>query len=86
MAALCWRCKDQQTIDRFSAQNVESVEACAMPGIGQVQTGIQAGKGKNQWWIGSYEIQDLAKVPVRMATGSFCSSRTTWFRSKPKST
>lgn len=48
MAALCWRCKDQETIDRFSAQNVESVEACAMPGIGQVQTGIQAGKGKNQ--------------------------------------
>lgn len=47
VAALCRQGKNQEAIDRFYAQNVESVEASAMPGIGQVQKGIQAIKGKN---------------------------------------
>lgn len=54
--ALCRQGKNQEAIDRFYARNVETVEACAMPGIGQVQKGIQAIKGKNQWWVENHEI------------------------------
>ena len=37
MVTPCRQGKNQEAIDRFYAQNVESVEAGAMPGIGRVQ-------------------------------------------------
>ena len=38
------------------SSNIESVEAFANPQIGQVQKGIQAVKGKNQWWVENHQI------------------------------
>ncbi|MDF0651260.1 MAG: hypothetical protein P0121_07290 [Nitrospira sp.] len=48
VVALYRQGKNQGTVDRFHAEDVETVEACAMPGIGQVQMGMQAITGKNQ--------------------------------------
>lgn len=48
IAALCRQGKNQEAIDRFYSPNIESVETCAMPGMDQIQRGIQAIKGKNQ--------------------------------------
>lgn len=56
IAALCRQGKNQEAIDRFYSSNIESVEACAMPGMEQTQKGIQAIKGKNQWWVENHEI------------------------------
>jgi ketosteroid isomerase-like protein len=58
VATLCQQGRNQEAIDRFYATNVESVEACAMPGMDQVQRGIQAIKGKNQWWVENHEIHE----------------------------
>ena len=56
VATLCRQGKNQEAIDRFYSPNIESVEACAMPGMDQTQRGIQAIKGKNQWWADNHEI------------------------------
>lgn len=86
VAALCRQGKNQEAIDRFYAQNVESIEASAMPGIGQVQKGIQAIKGKNQWWVENHETtQRPWKDPIRMATGSSCASSMTSHRNRQES-
>jgi hypothetical protein len=56
VADLCRQGKNQEAIDRFYSSNIESVEAVAMPGMDQIQRGIQAIKGKNQWWVENHEI------------------------------
>ena len=55
-AALCRQGKNQELIDRFYSSNIESVEACAVPGMDQIQRGIHAVKGKNRWWVDNHEI------------------------------
>ena len=57
VATLCRQGKNQEAIDRFYSSIIGSVEACAMPGMDQTQRGIQAIKGKNQWWADNHEIQ-----------------------------
>ena len=56
VAELCRQGKNQEAIDRFYSQDIESVEAAAMPGMDRIQRGIQAIKGKNQWWVENHEI------------------------------
>ncbi len=56
LAALCRQGKNQEAIDRFYSPNIESIEPCAMPGMDQIQRGIQAIKGKNQWWVDNHQI------------------------------
>ncbi|MGZ8386321.1 MAG: SnoaL-like domain-containing protein [Nitrospira sp.] len=56
MAALCREGKNQEAIDRYYSPNIESIETCAMPGMDQIQRGIQAIKGKNQWWVENHEV------------------------------
>jgi len=56
LAALCRQGKNQEAIDRFYSPTVESTEPCAMPGMDRIQKGIQAIKGKNQWWVDNHQI------------------------------
>jgi ketosteroid isomerase-like protein len=56
LVALCNQGNNQEAIDRLYAANVESVEPMAMPGFGQTQKGIEAIKGKNQWWTDNHEV------------------------------
>ncbi len=56
LALLCRQGKNQEAIDRFYSKDVESVEAVGMPGMDRIQRGIQAIKGKNQWWVDNHEI------------------------------
>ena len=56
VAALCKQGKNQEAIDRFYSPDIISIEACAMPGMDRTQKGIQAIKGKNQWWVENHEI------------------------------
>jgi SnoaL-like domain len=58
LVALCRVGKNQEAIDRLYSPNIESVEPVAMPGMGQTQKGIQAIKGKNQWWVDNHQIHE----------------------------
>jgi len=59
LVALCRQGKNVEAIGRFYSPTVESVEAMANPQIGQVQKGIEAVKGKNQWWVENHQIHKV---------------------------
>jgi hypothetical protein len=83
VADLCRQGKNQEAIDRFYSSNIESVEAVAMPGMDQIQRGIRAIKGKNQWWVENHEIQaEPSRGLIPTATDSSSASNTTSRQSK----
>lgn len=56
LVALCRQGKNLDAIAKFYSPTIESVEAISNPQIGQVQKGIAAVKGKNQWWVDNHQI------------------------------
>ena len=56
LVALCRQGKNLEAIEKFYSADVVSVEASAMPGMDQTQKGIEAIKGKNQWWVDNHEV------------------------------
>jgi ketosteroid isomerase-like protein len=59
LVALCRQGKNMEAIGKFYSPNIESVEPFAHPQIGQVQKGVDAVKGKNQWWVDNHQIHDV---------------------------
>ncbi len=66
LVALCRQGKNLEAIGKFYSPAIESVEPFAHPQIGQVQTGIDAVKGKNRWWVDNHQIHRTE------ANGPFC--------------
>ncbi len=56
LVALCREGKNLEAIEKFYSPDIESVEAMAMPGMGQTQRGIEAIKGKTKWWHENHEV------------------------------
>ena len=56
LVELCRQGKNLEAIDALYAPDVVSVEASPMPGHDKVMTGIEAVRGKNQWWVENHEI------------------------------
>ena len=56
MVALCREGKNLESINTLYSENIESVEAVAMQGMDRVAKGIDAVRGKNQWWSENHEI------------------------------
>lgn len=59
LVALCRQGKNMDAIAKFYSPTVESVEAIVDAQIGQVQKGIEAVKGKNQWWVENHQIHKV---------------------------
>ncbi len=59
LVALCKQGKNQEAIDRLYSPDIESVEAVAMPGMEQTQSGIAKIKGKNQRWADNQEVHGV---------------------------
>jgi len=56
LVALCREGKNLEAIEKFYSPDIESVEAMAMPGMGQTQRGIEPIKGKTKWWHENHEV------------------------------
>lgn len=56
LVRLCQQGKNQEAIDTLYSPKIVSVEAMAMPNMPQTQTGIEAIKGKNTWWVENHEV------------------------------
>ena len=56
LVALCKQGKNLEAIEKLYSPDIVSVEAAAMPGHDQTQTGIEAIKGKNKWWVDNHEM------------------------------
>lgn len=59
MVALCKEGKNVEAIEALFADDVESVEAMAAPGMDQVAKGKEAVVGKNQWWLSAHEVHSM---------------------------
>ncbi len=57
---LCREGKNLEAIDTLYAENVVSVEAAPGPDGNPVAEGIQAVRGKNQWWSENHEIHSAS--------------------------
>lgn len=60
LVAFCKEGKNLESINTLYAENIESVEASAGPDGSRVAQGIEAVRGKNQWWSENHEIHSAA--------------------------
>lgn len=61
LVAYCKEGKNLECVNDLYGENIESVEAAAMGDQGRSQKGIDAIRGKNQWWVDNHEVHS-AKV------------------------
>lgn len=56
IVALCREGKNLEAIDAHYSADVTSVEAAEMPGLPRSLRGIEAVRGKNQWWLDNHVV------------------------------
>ncbi len=66
LVGLCQEGKGMEAIETLYADDVVSIEAMDMEGMPARMEGIEAIKGKSQWWYDNHEIHSM------VATGPFC--------------
>ena len=58
LVQFCKEGKNLESISTLYAKDVESIEAMAPPGGERIAKGIDAVKGKNQWWTENHEVHE----------------------------
>ena len=58
LVALCKEGKHDEVIAQYYADDIVSVEACAMDNMPAEMKGIEAIKGKTEWWFNTFEVLD----------------------------
>ncbi|MGI8990850.1 MAG: SnoaL-like domain-containing protein [Bryobacteraceae bacterium] len=53
---LCRKGKNMDAISKYYSDNIVSVESTSAPGMPAEMKGLEAVKGKNQWWIANHEV------------------------------
>ena len=56
LVALCNEGKNMEVLETLYSSDIESVEAMEMPGMARTMNGIEAIRGKNQWWYENHTI------------------------------
>ena len=59
LVSQCKEGKFFEVIEKHYAPDITSVEPVEMPGMGAVAQGIEAIKGKNQWWVENHEVHEM---------------------------
>lgn len=73
LVSLCQQGKGMEAIDTLYADGIVSIEAQDMGDMPARMEGIDAIRGKNQWWYENHEVHDLT------TTGPFCGHRADQF-------
>ena len=64
LVALCQEGKHQEAIETFYSDDIVSIEGAAQGEIPARMEGIEAIKGKNQWWFDNHEVHSsIAEGP-----------------------
>ena len=58
LVALCRAGKNMEAIEKYYADDIVSVESASSPEMPAEMKGIDAIKGKNQWWLENHEIHN----------------------------
>lgn len=73
LVALCSEGKTMEALDTLYSDRIVSIEAMAMGDIPARMEGIEAIRGKNQWWYDNHQIHAAS------ALGPFCGHRADQF-------
>ncbi len=73
LVALCSEGKTMEALDSLYSENIVSIEAMDMGEIPARMEGIDAIRGKNQWWYDNHEVHSAS------ALGPFCGHRADQF-------
>ncbi len=60
LVAFCKEGKNLESINTLYSENIESIEASAGPDGSRVAQGIEAVRGKNQWWSENHEVHSAS--------------------------
>jgi ketosteroid isomerase-like protein len=60
LVALCREGKNVEAVDTLYGPDIVSVEAVSMPDMPAEMNGIDAVRGKNQWWLDNHEIHSAS--------------------------
>lgn len=69
LVALCNQGKSEEAVDTLYDEKIVSIEGQGSEEMPARMEGIQAIKGKSQWWFDNHEIHSM------QATGPFCGHR-----------
>ncbi len=73
LVALCSEGKNLDALDELYSADVVSVEAAKAPGMERTANGIDAVRGKNQWWIDNHEVHSSSvRGPFPHGDDRFC--------------
>lgn len=56
LVALCREGRNLEAINKYYADDIVSIESASMPGMPAEMRGIDAIRGKNQWWLDNHEV------------------------------
>ena len=56
LVELCRAGKHLDAIDQLYSNDIVSMEAAEFPGMERIVKGIDAVRGKNQWWLENHEV------------------------------
>ena len=56
LVALCREGKNLEAVDKYYADDIVSVESASGPGMPAEMKGIEAVRGKNEWWLSNHEV------------------------------
>ncbi len=73
LVSLCKAGKGMEAIDTLYADDVVSIEAQDMGEMPARMEGLEAIRGKNQWWYENHEVHSMG------VSGPFCGHRTDQF-------
>ena len=59
LVSLCSQGRFEDAIDQYYSENIVSIEGMTYPGMEKRMEGLQAIKGKNQWWIENHEVHGM---------------------------
>lgn len=59
LVAMCSQGQFPEVIEKYYSDGIVSIEAFEAPGMPARQEGIEAIKGKNQWWMDNHEVHGV---------------------------
>ncbi len=60
LVELCKANKNMEAVETLYSPDIVSVEAASMPGMPAEMKGIDAIRGKNQWWLDNHEVHSAS--------------------------
>ena len=70
LVALCKEGKNREAIDAYYADDIVSIEGAAGPDMPARMEGIDAIRGKTEWWYENHEVHDSSVDGPFVAEGS----------------